>query len=317
MEKSQSQFARSFKGIWIPKEIWLDKRLSYFEKCLLSEIHSLDDEEKGCFASNQYFMEFFNERERKIQTGLSKLKSLGYITYEKFDGRIRTLRSNICGDKSLFNTSGMSKSTPLTCQNPHPSLIGEPIETDNKAYNIDIKETPPIPPKGGSASGDAEVCAFGKFVKFSKKEFEELSKIYGEHIVRGLIDEINDYLASTGKKPYKDYAAVVRQWARRRSLTPATHNHEPILDSSTAKEIPRAFTPAEKDYNWLESVRKGNKQILSLQNHMKMMYGNGFIEFVDIQDARFYFGEHGFKSKVENTLRKLNIHISSVDHDLK
>ena len=61
MEKTQ----RDFKGMWIPKEIWLSDKLSLMEKVLFVEIHSLDNE-RGCFASNRYFAEFFNISERQI-----------------------------------------------------------------------------------------------------------------------------------------------------------------------------------------------------------------------------------------------------------
>ena len=49
---------RDFKGIWIPKEIWLNKNLKLIEKIFLVEIDSLDNED-GCYASNKYFAEFF------------------------------------------------------------------------------------------------------------------------------------------------------------------------------------------------------------------------------------------------------------------
>jgi hypothetical protein len=114
---------RDFKGIWISREIWLDQSLTYFEKCLLAEIHSLNGPD-GCFASNEYLCNFFNERERKIQDGLAKLKAKGYLYIESFDGRTRVLRTSLTpnNDKSLFSTSGVSDSAPLPCQNPHPSL---------------------------------------------------------------------------------------------------------------------------------------------------------------------------------------------------
>lgn len=50
---------RAFKGIWIPKEIWLNDELSVMEKLFLVEIDSLDNED-GCFASNAYFAGFFD-----------------------------------------------------------------------------------------------------------------------------------------------------------------------------------------------------------------------------------------------------------------
>lgn len=74
MERHQ----RDFKGVWIEAEIWMDRRLSYLQKGLFTEIRSLDREE-GCWASNRYFAEFFGIHERKIREHIAKLKSLGLI----------------------------------------------------------------------------------------------------------------------------------------------------------------------------------------------------------------------------------------------
>ena len=49
---------RGFKGIWIPKEIWLNTDLTMQEKVFLVEIDSLDND-IGCTAGNQYFADFF------------------------------------------------------------------------------------------------------------------------------------------------------------------------------------------------------------------------------------------------------------------
>ena len=49
---------RDFKGVWIPKNVWLSKDLTMMEKLFLVEIDSLDNED-GCFASNAHFSEFF------------------------------------------------------------------------------------------------------------------------------------------------------------------------------------------------------------------------------------------------------------------
>ena len=69
---------RGFKGVWIPREIWLHPGLKLQEKALLVEIDSLDNEE-GCFANNKYFAEFLGISERRVQELLKKLKDLGYI----------------------------------------------------------------------------------------------------------------------------------------------------------------------------------------------------------------------------------------------
>lgn len=71
--------SRDFKGIWIPKDIWESSTLSLLEKVLFVEIHSLDNE-RGCYASNQYFASFFGVSDRQIRTYLASLKTKGFIT---------------------------------------------------------------------------------------------------------------------------------------------------------------------------------------------------------------------------------------------
>ncbi len=70
---------RDFKGVWIPKDIWLDENLTWMEKLLLVEIDSLDAE-KGCFASNDYFAKFFQLSKSRISDLIGQLVSKGYIT---------------------------------------------------------------------------------------------------------------------------------------------------------------------------------------------------------------------------------------------
>lgn len=73
---------RDFKGVWIPKEIWLDDNLGWSEKLLLVEIDSLTSNEKGCFATNDYFADFFKLSKDRISKLISSLKNKGYIEVE-------------------------------------------------------------------------------------------------------------------------------------------------------------------------------------------------------------------------------------------
>ena len=70
---------REFKGVWIPKEIWLDDNLTWSEKMLLVEIDSLSTLEKGCIATNEYLSSFFNLSKDRISKLISSLKAKGYI----------------------------------------------------------------------------------------------------------------------------------------------------------------------------------------------------------------------------------------------
>lgn len=81
---------RDFKGVWVPKEVWLNKELSASEKLVFIEIHSLDNE-FGCVANNEHFVEMFGLSERAVQHNIKALKEKGLIDVEinkKDDSRV-------------------------------------------------------------------------------------------------------------------------------------------------------------------------------------------------------------------------------------
>ena len=88
-------YERDFKGIWIPKEIWLDERLNALDKIILAEIDSLDSSDKGCWASNKHIADFCQCSETKVSTAISKLIKFGYLYVQNFDGRQRELKSRL------------------------------------------------------------------------------------------------------------------------------------------------------------------------------------------------------------------------------
>lgn len=94
---------RDFKGIWICKEIWLDKRLSALDKFILAEVDSLDGE-NGCFASNEYIAEFCQCSATKVSLSISKLIKLGYLEQSSFDGRHRVLKSRLSKSERQSDT---------------------------------------------------------------------------------------------------------------------------------------------------------------------------------------------------------------------
>ena len=99
---------RGFKGVWIPKEIWLSEDLSLIEKCLFVEIDSLDQGDDHCYAKNEHFMKFLGCSEDTISRAIKKLEKMDYVITKKKvtqSGTIRIMRvagSAKCG--SLSNT---------------------------------------------------------------------------------------------------------------------------------------------------------------------------------------------------------------------
>tara|TARA_R100001440_G_C2485800_1_gene114172 strand:- start:26 stop:679 length:654 start_codon:yes stop_codon:yes gene_type:complete len=79
---------REFKGVWIPKEVWLNKDLSLTEKALLAEIDSFTGEGKAFYKSNETIQEEYKVSRPTISKSLKKLEGMGFIKIE-FDGRRR------------------------------------------------------------------------------------------------------------------------------------------------------------------------------------------------------------------------------------
>lgn len=90
MEEQQ----RQFRGVWIPKEIWLDKNLTQQEKTFLIEIDSLEDEVKGCWASNKHFTEIFGVSSGNVSRAIQNLQNKGYIKVD-YEKKVKKLHVDI------------------------------------------------------------------------------------------------------------------------------------------------------------------------------------------------------------------------------
>ena len=122
--ENQENFNRDFKGVWIPKEVWLDDRLNALDKIILTEIDSLDQGEDGCFASNEYIANFCQCSATKVSTSINQLIKYGYLYVLKFDGRKRHLKSRL----SNFERQDLKK-----CKADIKKL--KDINTSNKTTN--------------------------------------------------------------------------------------------------------------------------------------------------------------------------------------
>lgn len=96
---------KQFKGVWIPKEIWEDARITWLDKALLAEIWALSDDD-GCFASNEYLAAKFGVAEVTMKNKLSILRKNNYIKTVRFDGRRRWIK--VCWDNMGEVTSEMT-----------------------------------------------------------------------------------------------------------------------------------------------------------------------------------------------------------------
>lgn len=127
-------YPRDFKGVWIPKEVFLDDRLNAIEKIILVEVDSLDVEDsEGCYASNEYLAKFCQCSVTKVSTSISKLIKLGYLYVSGNDGRKRYLKSRL----SNFERQNFRKSESDS-QNMKQSNNKDKYSVDDIGNNKDF-----------------------------------------------------------------------------------------------------------------------------------------------------------------------------------
>lgn len=198
---------RNFKGIWIPKEIYLDERLSWTERILIGEIESLDNE-NGCFASNAYFSKFLRVSERTISESISKLKELNYISLDCFDGRKRKLKCNF-----KYRRDSDQNKTSILSGDSETKKVEEKFYHNNTGINKDKQTNTNT--GGGDVVNNIPENVYGKR-KNIKKEFIPPTK---EELVKYCKEECSEY-SIDGEYIYKYYSS--NNWCDR--------NNKPVLN---------------------------------------------------------------------------------------
>ena len=117
--------SRDFKGIWIPREIWVSKEMTMQEKVFLAEIHSLDNEQ-GCIASNSYFAEFFGLSKSSVTRVISSLVDKGFCKVNLI------YKNNKEVDKRVIRTSKYG--------NKEVKVVKEVVEVDVKKSSVLSKQ---------------------------------------------------------------------------------------------------------------------------------------------------------------------------------
>lgn len=158
-ERKIAKANRGFKGIWIPAHYWLDANLTIQEMLFLAEIDSLDVDEKGCYASNKHFSDFFGLTTQRCSQVINSLKEKDYISIElifgaekqiekrvirvvnKFDTPIkyslRGYQENVKGSNTSFsNTKDILSSSEKI---PYSEIISYLNQVTNKKYKVTQK----------------------------------------------------------------------------------------------------------------------------------------------------------------------------------
>ena len=236
---------RDFKGVWIPKEIWLSTDLKVMEKLILVEIDSLDNED-GCFASNEHFSKFFSLSKNRCSEIIKSLEKKGYIKIDyiyqegskaisrrvircvrNIDGGIRNIDNPIRKTEEGYSENREDNNT---------SFNNTFSNTSNKKDIVEQSSTTPLP--------------YEEIVQYlnqkTNKNFKHTSKVTQRHIrarlaegftvsdFKQVIDnKCNDWLRDQKMKEYlsPDTLFVTKFESYLNSKTTTTKQTGPYIDS--------------------------------------------------------------------------------------
>ena len=193
--------SRDFKGVWIPKEIWLSDELSLIGKCLLVEIDSLDKGEEHCYAGNAHFAKFLGCSDDTVSRGIKFLEKLGLITVE------RTITKQ--GTDRIMRVARPTNCGPAEPQNA--GLLDIPVLVNT---NISPKgEKGPAKKRGRKPRSTEGLKPRGEFknVFLKQEEIDKLFKEYGQDQLEMIISKFSAKKEANGYE-YKDDYAAIRNW---------------------------------------------------------------------------------------------------------
>lgn len=195
---------RAFLGIWIPREIWLEKRISIQEKCLWAEIQSLsNNDDSVCYASNEYLMDFLGVKERRLQEMLANLKEKGLIVYVSFDGRTRSLKAVIpnspCENDASQGCGKVQGRGAEKCTSRVQKSAPSPY-IENKEENKDKNIAQPAPPLRQKPIDISFSPAQREFIHITDQDFKDWKEIYPLVDINAQLKEMIQWLLSNPSK---------------------------------------------------------------------------------------------------------------------
>ena len=150
---------RQFTGVWIPKEVLLDDRLTGAEKILYAEIASFGD--KGCWKKSEELMKLAGVRTSTFQASCRKLVSLGYITQKRQYSRM-VRWSNLgfgasCSTQCNSHQREIQRDAPVKIQRDAPVKI-QRVHKDNTKDNTTTGDKLPAVDGSSKKEKDDEIA---------------------------------------------------------------------------------------------------------------------------------------------------------------
>jgi len=182
--------SRTFKGVWIPKDLYLEKGLTWTQKLILLEVDSFSTNGLPCFVSNEHLSDFTQASLSSVEKGISKLVQAGYLirTRQRIDGKstrfLRVDTSKFCD----WTTVKEAEKSPQKLRTTNTNILNQTTKPKKERTPVDI------------------TAVIEAFTAVGSTETEAL-KFYDYYSANGWTQGKN--------KPIVDWRAAARNWIRR------------------------------------------------------------------------------------------------------
>ena len=132
---------RDFKGVWIPKGLYLNKDFSWIEKLIILEVNSFSANDLDCFVSNDHLAEFAQASNSSIEKAISRLVKIGVLerTRRKNNGVnqriLRLVNSNICEEVAVNSATKQ----PYILRHTNNNITKQTKKTKRERTPVNIK----------------------------------------------------------------------------------------------------------------------------------------------------------------------------------
>ena len=182
--------SRNFKGVWIPKDLYLEKGLTWTQKLILLEVDSFSNNGLPCFVSNEHLSQFTQASLSSVEKGISKLVQAGYLvrTRQRIDGKstrfLRVDTSKFCD----WTTVKEAEKSPQKLRTTNNNILNQTTKPKKERTPVDI------------------TVVIEAFTAVGSTETEAL-KCYDYYTANGWTQGKN--------MPIVDWRAAARSWVRR------------------------------------------------------------------------------------------------------
>lgn len=183
--------------------------------------------------SLQYLMEWTNSTKQGVLKALKSLQDKGYIQKSDVNANGRrfcdySVTKFNSGKQSLPKVNSVDNKVNLVNDLGKQSLphnIVDNIE-NNIEDSISVEASPTTEP---TTTTQKEIKhKYGEYlhVLLTDKQYTSLIEKYGQTIIDGYIQKIDEWIQLKGKSPYKDFNLAIQNWLKKDNVQPIIANNQ-------------------------------------------------------------------------------------------